>query len=339
LKPYLAWVGSITVPELLKEHIVADSTASEQRWRYQDNANVDYRDERKFPLRLRLLRWIGRQNWIPKGQHALLCAICHPDRQQHYYFDIDFFGRRYRGDLAHFIDWLVFCYGAAPYPEVLLLRDLTRHMRQKGAGSIAFYDIGANVGHHALFMSELADLVYAFEPSPDLVAAIHDKIALNQLANVTVLPYALGESDGEIAYFPGLGSNSGAGSLIPSFPGVSDQALTVAIRRGDALIDDLNLPKLGVVKIDVQGFEPQVLRGLSSRIRQDRPAILSEMTDEARAGYGSETAFRACFYDNASFAEIVGGFRRFYKLAPFSYSTSQEVLILPPELADFIRHA
>ena len=92
-------------------------SANQKRWRYRDHSQVEYQDESQFPPRLRMLRWIGRQRWIPRGQDALLRAIRSPDDQQHYYFEIDFFGQRYRGDLGHFVDWLVFCYGSVAYPE------------------------------------------------------------------------------------------------------------------------------------------------------------------------------------------------------------------------------
>jgi FkbM family methyltransferase len=311
-------------------------SANQKIWRYRDHSQFEYNDESQFPLRLRLLRWIGRQDWIPRGRHALLQAIYHPDREQHYYFDVDFFGQRYRGDLGHYIDWLVFCYGSLAYPEVILLRDLTSYLRRRGGHSISFYDIGANVGHHTLFMAPLADQVIAFEPSDDLAAAIADKIALNKLNNVRVFPYALGSADEEVEYFPGLGANSGAGSLLRSFPGVSEDSFAVKVRKGDSFFESMDLPKMDLVKLDVQGYEPQVVSGLAERVRRDRPAILSEMTDLARASYGTEGAFRRSFYEDARFVEIKGGFRRWYRLEPFVYHTSEEVLILPPEMSDFL---
>jgi FkbM family methyltransferase len=311
-------------------------TAKQETWRFRDHSGAEFNTEDKFPLQLRILRWLGRQAWIPRGQHFLLRTLYSPDRGKHYYFDVDFFGQRYRGDLGHYIDWLVFCYGSSAYPEIKLLRDLTAYLRKRSTDPISFYDIGANIGHHSMFMSPLVDQVLAFEPSADLVASIQDKIATNKLGNVRVFPYALGSADGDAEYFPGVGANPAAGSLHQSFPDVREDSYTVAVRRGDSFFDGKNLPKIDLLKLDVQGFEPQVVRGLQERIRRDRPAILSEMTDHSRAGYGSEAAFREMFYQDARYFEIKGGFRPWYKLEPFVYQISDEVLILPPEMSDFL---
>jgi FkbM family methyltransferase len=309
--------------------------SSRRPWRYQGMSGVKYKAEEDFPPRIRLLKWLGRQVWVPRGQDRLLRALYDPDGGEHFYFDIDFFGQRYHGDLGHFIDWMVFCYGAAPYSEVMLLRDLVSYLRDRAVTPISFYDIGANVGHHSLFMASLADRVYAVEPYGDLIHLIKEKIEANKLVNITILPFALGESDSKAAYFPGT-NNPGAGSLFNSFPGVSPESTDVDVRHGDRTFGAMKLPKIDVMKIDVQGFEPQVIRGLKERIARDRPAVLMEMSDHSRDGFGREDQFRALFYPDAAIVEITGRYGRPYKLQRFSYEIADEVLILPPEMADFL---
>jgi FkbM family methyltransferase len=209
-------------------------------------------------------------------------------------------------------------------------------LRANERRKISFYDVGANIGHHSLFMSPLVDDVFAFEPFHDLIKLIEDKIELNRLANVRILPFALGEHDSRMDYFPGLGANPGAGSLIQGFPGVSRESVPVEIRNGDDLLDNDNLPRIDLLKLDVQGFEPNVLRGLARRIRSDRPIVLAEMTDESRSGFGTASDFQKTFYEDALFAEVTGRNGRSYRLEPFEYASSAEVLVLPPELAGFL---
>jgi FkbM family methyltransferase len=296
-----------------------------------------YLTKENFPRRLRLLRWLGRQSWIPRGHDKLLRLVHSPERASDFHFEIDFFGMRYRGSLAEYVDWLVFCYGAAPTTEVFLLRDICSFLRRMGVGSIAFCDIGANVGHHTLFMSRLVEAIYAFEPSSPLVARIEEKIELNKLKNVNVVPVALGEEDqSNVQYFPGLDANPGAGSLIADFPGVKKSTVAVELRKGDTLCDKIGIPKINIMKVDVQGFEPKVFRGLAKRISTDRPVIITELCEHSRSSCDNEAHFRKLFYDKAVLAEIAGRNGRMYRLKPFDFRRSEEVLIVPPELAKFV---
>jgi FkbM family methyltransferase len=296
----------------------------------------EYLREDQFPLRVKLLRWVGRQIWMPKGQDRLLRLIWSPASGGSFLFDVDFFGLRYRGDLAHYADWLVFCYGAAPRCELDLLAELAaEHRRRAPEKRLIFCDIGGNVGHHSLFMARLADQVAVFEPFSPLCDLIRDKITLNRQENITLYPSALGEADDEANYFPGGGENSGLGSLLSSI-GSADVPVRVSVRNGDALCAQEGLSGISIIKIDVEGYEPQVLRGLARRMREDRPVVLTELSPGGRQGFGDEAGMRACFYPDARFAEVRGRHGRSFTLAPFDFDVSEEVLVVPPELADFI---
>lgn len=281
------------------------------------------------------MRWLGRQTWLPRGQHRLLRMIASPEGGGHYFFEIAFFGHRYRGDLANHSDWLVFCYGAAPSCELFLLRELAQAIRRRRPGPVNFFDVGANVGHHTLFMASHADSVYAFEPLPDLCRLIEEKITLNNLGNVSLHAVGLGSSAGAFKYFPGLGVNSGMGSFLVHENVDLNSPLELPVEVGDSYFEHKQLPRIDLMKVDVEGFEPNVFNGLAKRIAGDRPPILTELSDWSRDGFGGEAGFRAHFYADAQIAAVKGRHGGDFKLAPFDYATSAEVLILPPELADF----
>src|SRR5277367_3312979 len=140
----------------------------------------------EFPLRLRLFRMVGKQTWIPRGQHWVMCKLWDPDSENSFIFEVDFFGMRYQGDLAQFADWKVFGYGCSSYCELSLLKTLADEIRSRRS-EVMFFDVGANVGHHTLFMASNADRVIAFEPFADIRKLIEQKIAMNRLTNVQVL--------------------------------------------------------------------------------------------------------------------------------------------------------
>ncbi len=121
---------------------------------------------------------------------------------------MDFFGYRYRGNLAHAIDWYVFMFGCYARHELDLLETLTV-AKHKAGESIALYDVGANAGNHTLYMARFADQVLAFEPFPGVRCLIEDKIAINHLQNVSLFPVALGDKDGVVPYRQGDGRNTG----------------------------------------------------------------------------------------------------------------------------------
>jgi FkbM family methyltransferase len=266
--------------------------------------------------------------------------ICHPDRCAPFGFEIDFFGLRYQGNLCHYIDWLVFCYSGAPYFEIMLLKALVDELRGNGnTDKITFFDIGGNAGHHTLFMAPRVEQVYVFEPFPALCSEINRHVSLNGLSNVRLFPVALGQEDGAAAYFPGIGANSGIGTLLPDPDERNIAPVQVPVRNGDALCAEQGLPKIDLMKIDVEGYESKVLGGLSSRIHRDRPAILLELSPESRRQFQSARRFADHFYPDAMFCDVGGRNGRSFKLRPFNFDRSEEVLIVPLELADFVaRH-
>ncbi len=120
------------------------------------------------------------------------------------------------------------------------------------------WDVGANVGLYTARFAELvgpAGRVVAFEPSPTNFAELTRACA--GLRNVTLEPFGLGERLGVVSFAQG-GDSLGATSRIVSGGTEGD---TVDIRSGDALIA-AGLAVPNVLKIDVEGFEGEVLAGL-----------------------------------------------------------------------------
>ncbi len=299
----------------------------------QDPAETIYHTEKDFTGRMRLLRWLGRQTWIARGHNRLLTAVIEPEMAPDFPFEVDFFGQRYRGNLADYIDWMVFTYGAYAMPELLLLRDLVKLLRRQRKGALSFFDVGANSGHHTLFMSALVEEVIAFEPFPGFLEGIVQKVMLNRLENVSIMPVALGNKDEMRNYYLDFrNTNAGMGTFLPDPEKDGPPSARLLIRKGDDFFQENGFPRIDILKVDAEGFEPLVFEGLRERLEKDRPIILTELGPEAHELFGSEQAFRAAFYPDARFAAVQGRNGCRYKLKPLSYETSSEVLIIPPEL-------
>lgn len=290
---------------------------------------------RQIPARLQIARWIGHQNWIMRGHAKLIHLLHNPYKPSPLRFEAPFFGKRYLGSLDQYLDCMVLFYGAYERPALSFLARAAKALRAQ-RGTVSFFDVGANLGHHSLFGSDHADAVFAFEPYAPLQAKIAEKISANGIRNIRIVPFGLGEENAELPYHPGAGTNSGAGTFLNETAGAQDRTETLTVRIGDELLDELGAPRVDILKVDVEGFEAPVFRGLRRRILTDRPVILTELGERTKRIARTEEEFRRLFYPDAKLYEVAGRSNDDnYRLAHFDFAIGQErlIAILPPEIA------
>jgi FkbM family methyltransferase len=130
------------------------------------------------------------------------------------------------------------------------------------------YDIGANVGFYTLLSSLLVGAtghVVAFEPLPRNLVYLRRHLELNGCANVMVLPVAVSDRPGhaqfDSSHDPSMGLLSDHGTV---------EVETVAL---DPLVQSGAIPPPDVIKIDVEGAEPQVLAGTVGLFNLQKPLI------------------------------------------------------------------
>jgi FkbM family methyltransferase len=128
-------------------------------------------------------------------------------------------------------------------------------------------DVGANRGQftlYALARFPSAHIV-AFEPLP--AAQENMRRLLDGEDRVEIVPFAVGESEGEVVMH--LSAREDSSSLLPvgegqvsAFPGTGEVGTTrVEVRTLDSVLADRALPRPALLKVDVQGFELPVLLG------------------------------------------------------------------------------
>lgn len=147
------------------------------------------------------------------------------------------------------------------------------------AGAVVL-DIGANAGYFTVLAGRsagAAGAVLAFEPYPANVSLIHTNVRLNALANVRVYPFALAE---RWSCYTAYSVDTNAGLL--EFGG-DPLALPGRDVVFSARLDDLlgALPRVDVIKIDVEGFEHRALSGGVALLEKHRPVIFTELLPEA----------------------------------------------------------
>lgn len=127
------------------------------------------------------------------------------------------------------------------------------------------WDVGANVGHYTRKFAEAVGQdgrVVAFEPFPSNVKRL--RVCVDGLENVLVLPVALGADSGTMT-MEGGSDLLGATSRLVEGP-ASGAAAEVEIAMGDAVVTRQLAPAPTVLKIDTEGFELDVLRGIPDRL-------------------------------------------------------------------------
>jgi FkbM family methyltransferase len=145
-------------------------------------------------------------------------------------------------------------------------------------------DVGANIGYYTLLASRIVGArghVYALEPAPATYAELRDNLELNGVTNVTAIEVAAGADDGSGALYAGPPGNTGQASMqVPTGTlGASiDERTDVTVRRLASVVADVHRPRLRLVKIDVEGAEFAVLRGLEPLLEAGaEPDILMEL--------------------------------------------------------------
>jgi len=146
-------------------------------------------------------------------------------------------------------------------------------------------DIGANIGVMSLIARELvgpAGAVHAIEPQPRLVEMLRESANRNKFENLYVHQCALGREDQTLDLaVPHY--NGGAASLIRSLSEYKRVTrVPVAVKHTSTYLDSLNLDRIRLMKIDVEGFEAQVIEGGMRYFEAHRPdSIVFELNDHS----------------------------------------------------------
>jgi FkbM family methyltransferase len=153
---------------------------------------------------------------------------------------------------------------------------LTRKIQDNLKPGGVFIDVGANVGYFSVLASRLVGRegkVVAIEPQSRLVPLIDKNLEANGCTNVTVLPVALGEEPGTAVIHLTPEINSGASSLVVR-QRFTQESETVEVTTLDDIVASTETGTADIVKIDVEGFEVQVLRGAHESLANHRIAQL-----------------------------------------------------------------
>jgi FkbM family methyltransferase len=138
-------------------------------------------------------------------------------------------------------------------------------------------DVGGNIGFFVLILNEMLGdegNIFSFEPSKRLKERLEKTIKINNIKNVTIVNLALGESERKttLHYNP---KQTGLSSIITDFKNglVSEEIQITSLDKFSENIQS----RISFIKIDTEGYEPQVLKGARKIISRDKPTIYIEL--------------------------------------------------------------
>lgn len=137
-------------------------------------------------------------------------------------------------------------------------------------GSTVF-DVGANAGYFSVLCTELGANVHAFEPNPAVRPLL--EVTASLVPNLTVVPYAAGAERGTMPFYVSDAEATGSSGLMVA---LGREAISVEVVTLDEYARDNEL-HAELVKIDVEGAEADVLRGMQTILQTDRPALIIEL--------------------------------------------------------------
>lgn len=220
---------------------------------------------REWPGSSLLLGWAGA--WDDRPWAGLADSPCRGK----------WHGYALRIDLREFHQRAIYFYGRTlDMPVLLCVRALLRP-------GDALLDVGANIGVVSLLAAWAvgpAGAVVAFEPNPDIYARLRQHIDANGLTQIDARPDALSDHEG-VMPLRVPANNCGAATLgaVPRRYGPLRATHEVRLRVGDTVdLGRASHPTL--VKLDVEGHETRVLRGLEGLLARERPAVLLECNPE-----------------------------------------------------------
>ncbi len=191
--------------------------------------------------------------------------------------------------------------------------DESRMLSALFAPGAVFVDIGANLGVFSLQAASIGGVrsrIYSFEPQPRAAAALRSSAAANGMDTLSVFEVVVGAFEGVVPFFlPTTGSGAGSLSLVHASQGKRAVELSRPSTSLDAFVASHAVERIDLVKMDVEGFEADVIKGSVDALRRYSPIVWYEVNPAAlrvagRSQHACIALLKSCgylgFYDVAT---------------------------------------
>lgn len=166
-------------------------------------------------------------------------------------------------------------------------------------------DVGANIGITSLIAGDYLSegRMICIDASPRNCAALEKCLNSNGFENAIIVPVAVGSALGELQF-----NEAGAyGHVLTESVALGRSGITVNVKTIDQIVSELGLDRIDFIKIDVEGFERDVIQGASEVIKKWNPLFYIEFNSWCQIAVHNESPL--VFYDF-----LLDNFKSVYKI-------------------------
>ena len=178
--------------------------------------------------------------------------------------------------------------GPNSQPEASLIRQ----MRNELPDDMVLVDVGGNIGTFLCQFLDKCKTVLVFEPIPRLNNVIKNSIEYNKDHKIQLIAKAVGDQPGSVKMLDNNNSN-----IVDN--GNTTDVLNIEVTTLDNELS--HLEKVDFIKIDVEGYELNVLKGARELIRKQRPVLFIEVHPMYLENYGQHFEGVIDFIENNNY--------------------------------------
>lgn len=190
-------------------------------------------------------------------------------------------GINYCLDISDYQNWLIY-FG--------LNVDLPVELKKLVKDNFVIIDVGSNIGQTAMTLANTSFenvMIYGFEPDPVNYAKAVKNLELNTFNNIKYQNFGLGSQKGELYLKIDTPSNRGGNRIDQQ--NISENSIKIQIEKLDDVVSKMNIEKIDLIKMDVEGFEHEVLKGSVNILKKYKPLLFIEIDDGNLLQQGSSS--------------------------------------------------